>query len=60
MRRNGDKQVGIVTHYGLDDWNSILGRGKTFFLLHSVQTGTGTHPDSYTMGYRFFSPEVKR
>jgi hypothetical protein len=28
------------------------GRGWKFFLLHSVQTGSGAHPASYPMGAR--------
>jgi hypothetical protein len=31
---------------------SIPGRGKIFLILHSVQTGSGTHPVSYPMGTR--------
>jgi hypothetical protein len=30
--------------------DSIPGRDKIFFLLHSVQTSSGTHPASYPMG----------
>jgi hypothetical protein len=37
---------------------SIPGRGKRFSLIHSVQTGCGAHPASYTMGTRG-SLEVK-
>jgi hypothetical protein len=36
--------------YGIDGWNSILGRGMDFFLLHSVQTGYGAQPASSPRG----------
>jgi hypothetical protein len=32
--------------YGLDD---LAGRSKKFPLLHSVETGSGAHPVSYTV-----------
>jgi hypothetical protein len=37
-----DSVVGIVTSYGLDDWE--------FFLLNIVQTGSWVNPTSYPMG----------
>jgi hypothetical protein len=40
--QSGDSVVGIATGYGLDD------QGVT--LLHSVQTGSGARPASYSMG----------
>jgi hypothetical protein len=39
-----DSWVDIAMAYGLDRRGSIPGGGKeTFFLLHSVQTGSGAH-----------------
>jgi hypothetical protein len=43
------KSVGIPTGYKLDDPGSIPGRVQ-IFLFSSVQTGSGAHPTSYTMG----------
>jgi hypothetical protein len=40
--------VCIAIGYELDGWGSIPDRGKRYFLLHSVQTGSGAHPASYT------------
>ena len=31
-------------------WNSIHSSGKLFYLLHSIVTGSGTHPASFLMG----------
>jgi hypothetical protein len=42
--------VGIAAGYGLDCRGSITCRGKRFSLLQSVQTGSGGHPVSYSMG----------
>ena len=42
-----DSSVGIATRYGLDD-PGIESRGERFSAL--VQTGTGAHPASYTVG----------
>jgi hypothetical protein len=39
----------VVSDYRLDDWGSIPGRGRGFFLLACVQTGTEAHPASYPM-----------
>jgi hypothetical protein len=36
--------------YGLDGQGSIPSKGKDFFLLHSVQTGSEAHPASYPIG----------
>jgi hypothetical protein len=47
---NRDSSVGIATGHGLDGWGSISGRDGGFSLLHSVQTGSWTHPASYPMG----------
>jgi hypothetical protein len=45
--------------YELESWGSIPGRGKRFSLLHSVQTGSGIHPASYSMGTGALSPGIK-
>jgi hypothetical protein len=34
----------------MDDQGSVPSRVKDFSLLHSVQTGSGGHPASYTVG----------
>jgi hypothetical protein len=39
---------------------SNASRGKRFYLLNNVQTGSGTHPASYSMDTGGFSPVVKR
>jgi hypothetical protein len=50
-RHNGaGVAVSIVTDYGLDDRGSIPRQRQRIFLLASVQTGSGTHPASYSMG----------
>jgi hypothetical protein len=42
--------------YGLDDWGSTLVWGKNLAFLHSVQTGSETHTNSYLVGTEgFFS-----
>jgi hypothetical protein len=44
--------VGIATGYGLDDGEvgvRVL-VGSRISLLHVVQTGSGVHPTSYTVG----------
>jgi hypothetical protein len=46
----GFSKAGIATGYGLDGWGWIPGRGKRFYLLYSVQTGSGAHPASYPRG----------
>jgi hypothetical protein len=52
---SGDKSVGIVLGYGMDDRGSRVrfsaGPGN-FSLHHLVQNGSGAHPASYTMGTR--------
>jgi hypothetical protein len=45
-----DSSVDLATGYGLDGRGSIPGRGKIFFLLHSVQTGSEDHPASFSTG----------
>jgi hypothetical protein len=47
-KKRGEDSVGIC--YGLDGRSSILSRGRNISVLHSVQTGSGTHAASYTMG----------
>jgi hypothetical protein len=45
--------VSIVSGYGLDGWAievSMLSRGERIFPLTRVQTGSGAHPASRTMG----------
>jgi hypothetical protein len=42
--------VGIATGYELDGRGSLHGRGKKFFSLHNVQTGSRIHPVFYPMG----------
>jgi hypothetical protein len=48
----------IATGYGLDSPGSILGNVR-FFLLHSVQPGSGTHPASYLKGTEGCFPKSK-
>jgi len=45
----------------LDNRGSIPGRGNSgnFPLRHRVQTGSGAHPPSYSMGTWGFYPGVK-
>jgi hypothetical protein len=40
----------IVSDYGLDDWGSILDRGRGFSSSPCIQTGSGAHQASYPMG----------
>jgi hypothetical protein len=46
--------VGIATGYGLDGRGVkvLVLIGTTFSPPHDVQTGSGVHPDFYTMGNR--------
>jgi hypothetical protein len=34
----------------LGGWGSISGKDKTFWVLHSMQTGIGAYPVLYTLG----------
>jgi hypothetical protein len=52
-----DSSVGIATHCGLDGLGIESRWGARFFA--PVQTGSETHPASYTMDTRSF-PGVKR
>jgi hypothetical protein len=58
-----NSSVGIALGYGLEDRGSRVrfpaGAGN-FSLHHRVQNGSGAHPDSYPMGTRALSLEVKR
>jgi hypothetical protein len=50
--RRPDSSVGIATGYGLENGgvgDRVLVR-QEFSLLHVVQTGSGVHTISYTMG----------
>jgi hypothetical protein len=44
--------VSIVSGYGLDDWDrgSIPAEAREFFSNLCIQTGSGAHPASCTMG----------
>jgi hypothetical protein len=55
-----DNSVDTAMGYGLDGRGSIPERGKRFFLLHSVQTGSGANPASYPMVIAGSFPGVKR
>jgi hypothetical protein len=56
---NNDSSVRIVKGYELDGQSSIPGSGKSFSLLHSVQTSSGIHPASYPIGTGDSFSEVK-
>jgi hypothetical protein len=43
-------RAGIATGYGLDGGIRFSVASKDFSVLHSVQTGSGAYPASYTMG----------
>jgi hypothetical protein len=40
--------------------HALYPRGQELLLLHVVQTGSGVHPTSYTMGTGSYFPGVKR
>jgi hypothetical protein len=42
-----DNTSGVAMGNMLNDWVSIPGRGKSFSVLHNVQTGSGANPVSY-------------
>jgi hypothetical protein len=46
-----DSSVDTVTGYSLVGWNSVSVKKKCFFLLHRVQTGSGTNLSN---GYWWF------
>jgi hypothetical protein len=54
---NWNRSVSIVTGYRLDDWGSILDRGRALSLCLHVQTGSWTHPAFFTMGIKVSFPE---
>jgi hypothetical protein len=54
-----DRSVGIEMSYRLDRLSLIPGRERDFSLHHSVDTGSGAHPASYTMGTKGFFPRGK-
>jgi hypothetical protein len=39
-----------LTHFGLNDWSSIPGKEKKFYVIYSVQTVCGSHPAFYQKG----------
>jgi hypothetical protein len=43
---------GVVTSYGLSIQRTVIPfmRGKKFYLLETVQTGSGAHTVSYSVG----------
>jgi hypothetical protein len=47
-----------IQYTSVDGQGSIPGRAK-FSLIYSVQTGSGAHPSSYSVGTREFSPGGK-
>jgi hypothetical protein len=58
--RSRDSSVGIEMGYILNGRGSISSRSRIiFFLIHSVQTGSGTHPASCPMGIRDYYPGDK-
>jgi hypothetical protein len=55
-----DISVGIATSYEFNCWSSIPGSDKEFVsLLHSDQTGSGTHRAYYKLGTGIFCPGGK-
>jgi hypothetical protein len=52
--------VRTVSDYGLDCQGSIPERGRGFASNLCIQTGSGAHPASYTMGTGGSFPVVKR
>jgi hypothetical protein len=56
------RSVGLVTGYVLNDRSSEVrfpAGARNFFLLHRVQTGSGAHPASYSVGTRDSFPGGK-
>jgi hypothetical protein len=55
--------VSVATGDGLDDWMigfRFLAGAENFSLRHRVQTSTGAHPASYSIGTGVSPPGVKR
>jgi hypothetical protein len=53
LQQSRSSSVGIVTGYGLNNRGIGLqfpAEASDFYVLHSVKTGSGTHPASYPMG----------
>jgi hypothetical protein len=50
LNQSHSSSSSIVSDYGLDNRGLIPDRGRGFFLLARVQTGSGSHPASYPMG----------
>jgi hypothetical protein len=48
--RSRGSSVSTVSDYGLDDRGSIPDRGRGFSSSLCIQTGSGAHSASYTMG----------
>jgi hypothetical protein len=46
----------ILCHYGLNCLGSVLGKGKIFSLLHSVQTSSWGPPNLLSTGSRGLLP----
>jgi len=53
------KQLGGVGQTRLEDRGSIPGKDRDFCLRYRVQTGSGAHPLSYSIGSRGYIPEYK-
>jgi hypothetical protein len=51
------RSVSMETGYRLDNQDLILSRGMNFSVYCHVQTGSGAHPASYSMGTREYFPE---
>jgi hypothetical protein len=54
-----DRSVSLGTGYGLDGQVRFLAGVRDFSLCHSVNNGSGTHPDSYPLCSRGSFPECK-
>jgi hypothetical protein len=59
LLRRQDSSVGIALGYGLDAGVRISAKAGNFSLHHHVQTGSGAHPDSYSMSSRGSFPGDK-
>jgi hypothetical protein len=51
-----NSSTGIATGCGMNGCILIPGRAISFYLLHSIQTGFGTHTRLYSMGRRDYFP----
>jgi hypothetical protein len=52
-------RVDIATGYRLEAEDPFLAGQRNFSHLHSAQTGSGDHPDSYVTDRRELFPKVK-